>query len=693
MQPSFLSDDVVERHAGPALTGQQEFLRAQAEATVRRMNESVADWRPPDLPDLSRFDTVIMDLESTGLRWWDQDRMIGMGLETPDGVRRYLPIRHRGGQNLPCEATFWRWARHELRGKRIVNIRTKFDLHLLRADDVDLEAQGCTFGDVAHYAALLDDHRRLFNQADLAKHYLEDKCIPPGTGKITSSHGFELDPTKFADYPAGLVAPRAEGDVHIVGLLQQVMWPMLTEQDLHRVREIEDAIIPVVVEMEHNGAPIDVETLNTWVLEAQKVVEEILFDIYKMTGLQMSSFGKADEIQQLFRILNLPVPLDAETGKFTKADAELKKCTHPTITKLREGIAVQSLLSKFLLKYQKSVARDGILRYELHQLPYQDDEEGHGGAVSGRFSSAAPSRDEGANIQQVIGIKKQRESFTGRWPIKTLFKPDRKAHPDAVWFKADASQFQFRLFAHYADSPDIIAAYQRDNDWEAIAARAAAKIAAGIELTKDDKLADYHEIVQELVKTKAGKELNRTHTKNVNFAQVFGAGIDKMAEQLGCLREVAEEISKIYHKMFPGVKPLLQLTSHLAMPGHDCGRHECGWACDKFYRQGYHHRGYVKTYLGRRARFGSHDRHYSALNRIIQGTEGDVNKRIMIEVHALRKELGLTERFTVHDELDCDLHDPKNFARVKAVLNTQYYDFKVPILWEAGIGPSWAEAK
>lgn len=698
MQTSFLNDDVVEHHAGPRESGQQEFLAGLLRQQVERMHNSVADWRPPELPDLSQFDEVVLDLETTGLRWWDKDRMIGAGLWTPDGQTRYLPIRHKVGPNIP-EATFFEWMRREFRGKRVVNIRTKFDLHMLREDRIDLEAQGCTFGDVAHYAALLDDHRRLFNQADLVKAFLgvDEAAL---AAKVKTSKGYELDPSKFAEYPAGLVAHRAESDVLAVSLLQRAMWPRLTEEDLHRVRVIEDGIIPVVVEMEHNGAPIDVETLNRWVAEAQRAVEDVLWDIKRDTGFHMSSPNKHDERVRLFGILGIPIPIglkekrDPVTGRKTIvegpsfADDLLEKIPNVNVQRLREGTQIASLLSKFLLKYQRSTLRDGILRYELHQLPYQDDDEGGGGgAVSGRFSSAAPSRDEGANIQQVIGVKNQLGTkdpatgeytgFTRRWLVKNLFKPDRTRHPGAVWFKADASQFQFRLFAHYGNEPGIIAAYQDD----------ARKALAGEALT------DFHEVVQRLVLEMAKKELDRTKTKNVNFAQVFGAGIDKMAAQLGVTREVAQAISDIYHEMFPNVKPLLRITSHLAMPDHKTGDRPCGWACRKYCAQGYPHRGYVKTFLGRRARFGMTDRHYSALNRIIQGTEGDVNKRVMIEVHNLRHELGITERFTVHDELDMDLHEPGNLAKVKAVLNTQYYDFRVPILWEAGIGPTWGEAK
>lgn len=711
-----------EHLPGAALSGKAEFVQIQQEKTVRRMHESVQDWKLPELPDLSRFDDVIIDLETNGLRWWDGDRMIGAGIRTPDGVRRYLPIRHKVGPNIP-EERFFEWVKRELRGKKVTNIRTKFDLHMFRAEGCDLEQQGCTFGDVAHYAALLDDHRRLFNQEALVEAYLLDKSLPPGMeGKIREVNGFTIDPAKFAEYPAGLVAPRAEGDVEMVHLLREVMWPLMTEQNLHVVRDLEEKIIPVVVEMEHNGVPLDLEKLNRWIGETWKIYEDCLWEIKKATGIMMTSATKRDEIMRLFSFLNIEHPLDPDSGNPTIADDFLKPVTHPVIQTLRKAIAFKSLNTK-LVKYNRgATARDGILRYELHQLPYQDDEEGGGGAVSGRFSSAAPSRDEGANIQQVFGVGTQEEEtrqpdgtkvkigFTKDYLVKSLFVPDRRVHKLAQWLKADASQFQFRLFAHYGNSPMLIEAYKRDNNWREIARMAAEAEAAGLPITKDLRLTDFHEAVQELIFEYAHKELSRTHTKNVNFAQVFAAGIRKMASQLGVpadqipsreesietggpLFQEVVRLSATYHSMFPEVKPLLALTSHMASPGHKTGKYKCGRACRDLYRQGYRHRGWVRTFLGRRARFGPNDRDYSALNRVIQGTEGDVAKRIMIEVHNLRYELGITERFVVHDELDCDLHDPGNREKFVEVLNTQYYDFRVPILWETKMGPTWAEAK
>ena len=655
---------------------------------------SVSDWKLPELPDLSAFDEVIIDLETDGLRWWAGDRMIGAGVRTPDGRRCYLPIRHEVGPNIPPER-FFTWCRQELKHKRVLNIRTKFDVHMFRADGIDLEAQGCAFGDVAHYAALLDDHRRLFNQEDLVRDFLGEEA-----GKVKAAHGYALDPTKFKTYPAGLVAYRAEHDVEMVHQLREVMWPRLTAEDLHRVREVEDAIIPVVVEMEHNGAPIDVELCDRWVKEATADLEQALYDIYKLTGCKLATPDKRDDLLKLFQAIRVEPPRDE--GGITFQDALLKDMEplHEVIPRLRAAKQLRSLLSKFLLKIQRSVHRDGILRYELHQLPYQDDEEGYGGAVSGRFSSAAPNRDEGVNIQQVFGVKTQEKTkhYTKKYVVRKLFK----AAPGAHWLYTDASQLQFRLFAHYANSPSVVKAYN------------------------EDPFADYHELVSDLIIKFAHKELTRVHTKNVNFAQVFGAGVPKMAHQLGVPPEqipsqeewgaaVREKrthevggpkfqeaimISETYHEMFPEVKPLLALASHLAMPDHrkddprpGFGRGSCGKACRDFYRQGYRHRGYVMTYLGRRARFEPYGRFYSALNRVIQGTEGDVVKRIIIEFHKERHTLGLTPRFTVHDSLASDLQDPGRLPQVLELLNTQYYDFRVPLLWEAGVGDSWAAAE
>ena len=127
---------------------------------------SIDTWRPSAPPDLSAFDEIELDCETTGLDRFD-DRPVGLAIGTPKGTQ-YLPFAHRGGQNLD-EAVVKRWAERELRGKRIRNLNTKFDLHQMASWGVDLRAQGNTYHDVAHSAALLDDHRKAFDLSTRAR--------------------------------------------------------------------------------------------------------------------------------------------------------------------------------------------------------------------------------------------------------------------------------------------------------------------------------------------------------------------------------------------------------------------------------------------------------------------------------------------------------------------------------------------
>jgi DNA polymerase I-like protein with 3'-5' exonuclease and polymerase domains len=283
----------------------------------------------------------------------------------------------------------------------------------------------------------------------------------------------------------------------------------------------------------------------------------------------------------------------------------------------------------------------------LHQLRAQEDPYSPGakGTVSGRFSSAD------VNIQQVFTPDAQRAKRQGAFLVRSLFVP-----ANGVWLSADAQAIEYRLAASYMKNPRVIAAYQQD-PWT-----------------------DYHNVVRDLLDFRGP----RRSLKILNFSQLYGASLAKFIDMLGGDPEAAVALRERYFAMMPEAKPLLQRTSALASPGHtDYCRSHCARL----------HRGYVKTILGRRARFNPGDRFYSALNRIIQGSAADINKLVLVALYRERAQLGLTLRFSVHDEVNGDLQDPSRLNDVREVLNTQYLPTLVPILWQTGLGPTWAEAK
>jgi DNA polymerase-1 len=131
------------------------------------------------------------------------------------------------------------------------------------------------------------------------------------------------------------------------------------------------------------------------------------------------------------------------------------------------------------------------------------------------------------------------------------------------------------------------------------------------------------------------------------------------------------EVNRIYNREIPEAKPLLEKAKALAQA-----------------------RGYVRTVLGRRARFLNGYRIHKALNGIIQGSAADVMKQKLVELHEARKDTGLLLRFTVHDEVDGDIPNRGLAQKVAEVLNRQsFLQFKVPILWETSIGPNWKDCK
>jgi DNA polymerase-1 len=224
--------------------------------------------------------------------------------------------------------------------------------------------------------------------------------------------------------------------------------------------------------------------------------------------------------------------------------------------------------------------------------------------------------------------------------IKRLFRPAA-----GQWLAADAKQIEYRLFAHYADSAKILGRYAENPE------------------------TDFHAIVRELI-GEARPSITRTEVKTFNFLKIYGGGVGAAARNLGVDEHTAGEISDAYDRQFPEARDLLGRAMRLA-----------------------ERRGWVKTMLGRRSRFPNGERAHKALNAVIQGTAADINKLVLVEAYKQRELLGLTLRLTVHDELDADLHDPSKLEAVRELLNTPVVDTRVPVLWDVGVGATWAGAK
>lgn len=620
-----------------------------------RSSPSTSGYIPDQPPRLTDAHTVVIDTETTGLKWWTGHRPLGIAVAWKDGQRwetRYLGFGHAGG-NLD-EAAVKEWARRELRSKLLVGHNAKFDNHMLYEWGIDLEAQDCAWVDTGHLAALLDDLRAKpwaghppqgFSLNAIARDYLgeEHQKVKLGT-----------DIRKLTEVHAALVASYARQDALLTGMLHEAMMPSIVDQDLERVLSLESRCIYPTCELERNPTLLDVELLLAWEKDTKEKLYDYEQSIKREIGLQFKDSPKG--WRTLFDKLQIPYPEITVTDKHGKkfkrvgftSNALEAYLDHPIVALATKIKGLESMRSKFIVKYIEGL--DGLrLRTSFHQL--LGDE---GGTITGRYSSSGYRIDGesiGANLQQVFTGTHRNYKFSNivgdLYMVKKLFIPD----PGNLWFAADAAQIEYRILSHYAADQEILEAY-----------------------AKDPHLS-YHKLVMKMVQ-EVQPDIAYDNLKTVNFSIIYGAGPDKVAEMLRLPVADVKSLYKLYHQRFPAPGRLMTEAQNTARV-----------------------RGYIKSILGRRARFPANAvaakavKFHKALNSIIQPTAADVMKLKMCDAYAVRKELGFTMRLTVHDELCGDIPDEHMAIELEKVLNEQAIPFRVPILWDAATGPNWNDAK
>jgi DNA polymerase I-like protein with 3'-5' exonuclease and polymerase domains len=344
-------------------------------------------------------------------------------------------------------------------------------------------------------------------------------------------------------------------------------------------------------------------------------------------------------MDRLFRELKLTTGALTDTGRQSYAASALEGLaeTNDVVRRLVEIGHLKDLRNKYLVPYFEAAQSSGLLRFEFHQL--KGDQYG---TVSGRFSSSKPvGAKRGANVQQVIAVAKHIRLHGRRWIIRELFLPG-----SGLFVASDMSQIEYRVFAHLcavAGMPRLAEAYA------------------------SDPRTDFHEKVGDFIH-KYRPDFERKRVKNTNFMCLFGGGTGKMLEMLNVGEVEGRNLMRAYHRAFPEARKMLNRAAEKAKS-----------------------RGYVKTFLGRRARYPKAERLHTALNRAVQGGAADENKLALVALYKERKRLGIKIRMTVHDETAFDAPDEAAVRAAHEVLNRQHFPLRVPVIWETCYGQNWAE--
>lgn len=599
-------------------------------------------WEKPNLPDLSRHQYIGFDTETTGLSIWKGARPIGLSLATLDGKKYYLPWGHEAGSQF-SKAEVLDWAKRELKNKVIVGHNLKFDLLQMWAEGVDLREGNNIFQDTCLMGTLLDEHG--WHSLDaLSKEFLgAEKVVMKG-----------IDKSRMADYPSHTIAEYAEKDADLTLQLYEAMKPELEKQDLLRVHQLESRVLPAVVEMETNGLYVDRQTLYEW-RDAVHVEHKA-----SMRELKYIDVNSSVQLEFYYKKMGWPYWMNFECEAcgliFPGPEIidECEKCQSPQLKKrsphfgemflsrdksplgkqIMHARKLDKLLNSYLTPWAHCIKGDNILRFELNQLRRSEGVGDQRGTITGRFSCNHVF--EGSHPQQIWNQEKQEKIMGDQYLLRKLFI----ARPGMHKFQSDASQIEFRLFGHFSKAPRILEAYEKD------------------------PTTDFHELVKREV---LNNLITRKEAKNINFGKIYGMGLLTFCRSMGVSLAEGAEMLSTYDALFPEASKLLKSASAVAR------------------RQ-----GYVRTLYGRRGRFREEEGTHKALNKIIQGTAGDIMKERIAAIYEQIPRKDFISEVIVHDEVLGDIAQKKTAKRIQEVLENFSIPLKVPLLWDMNVGKSWA---
>lgn len=641
--------------------------------TQRKKGVKTARTRPPvpetgwqlptELPNLSAakmlsFDTETFDPEllDNGPGWARGcGHVVGFSVCTEDGYRRYFPIRHEDEPsiNLDPEPTL-RWLKDTLEDNRPkIGANLLYDVGWLAQEGIKV---GGKLYDVQFAEALLTEDQSVGLDV-LGKKYL-------GLGKesnllyrwCSDYYGGVADDKQRANIyraPARLVGHYAESDAYLPFEVLKKQWPLLKEQGLLHLFDIECRLIPLLIAMRFKGVRVDLDRTEATLQMLEESKAEDISKIRQLTGVTVDCWS-ADSLGRAFDSIGVKYPRTAKgapsfTAKF------LERLEHPVGSFIRAYREKDKLANTFIKSYILDSNVNGRIFCQFHPLRGSD-----GGTRSGRFSSSTPNLQ---NIPSRTKLGKQ---------IRKIFIPDEGY---ILWKKHDYSQIEYRFLAHFAvgmGSDHIREEYNRDPN------------------------TDYHEAVRQLIKRISGMELERKPTKNINFGLTYGMGQNKLIETLGLTKAKGAELFAAYHNGAPFVKATMEMAMQTAQTQGFVqtilGRRS---RFDKWEPQRFDSGAIPLPYEKAVAAYGAVKRAgtHKALNRILQGSAADMMKVALLKCWegGVFAETGVPS-IMVHDEVNFSYDESKKaaFDEMQHILETAI-PLRIPVLADGEQGPNWGD--
>jgi DNA polymerase I len=580
------------------------------------------------LKTLMQQKSVCFDTETTGLDPITAE-LVGIAFSWQAHTGYYVPIpENEAERNIILEALkpFFADAAIEKVGQNL-----KFDIKVMQQHGVVVK--GPLFDTMLAHYIINPDMRH--NMDILAETYLgyRPKPITDLIGKKGKNQG------SMRDVPLDQQTEYAAEDADITWQLKEHFEVELGKTEQRKLLdEVEHPLVGVLAAMELAGIGIDVPYLNTMATQLEQEAKALEARVFEQAG---EAFNLASPKQLgviLFDKLKLvDKPKKTKTGQYSTAEDVLSFLAkdHPIIADILEWRSVQKLNNTYVSALPEDV---NPKTQRIHTIYNQAV------AATGRLSSNHP------NLQN-IPIRTPR----GQQVRKAFIAKDA----NHVLVAADYSQIELRIIASLSEDPNMLAAFQNNEDIHAATAARVFGVPLG-EVTREQ----------------------RSQAKTVNFGIIYGVSAFGLSNQTTLNRTEAKALIDAYYESYPKLREYMSDQVNFAREN-----------------------GYVATVLGRRRYLkdinsqnaivrGAAER--NAVNAPIQGSAADIIKLAMLRIHDRMQQEPFKAQMLlqVHDELvfECPKTELESLKKLIKTAMEEAYSLRVPLTVDIGIGDNWLEA-
>lgn len=478
-------------------------------------------------------------------------------------------------------------------------------------------------------------------------------------------------------HPFNKVAHYAYMDAKFTWLNQERNLPMLEEQGLTKVYDLEMSVFDTLLDMEVEGMPVDEAAMRELEPILSRHREQCEGKVYKAAGKKLNLNSPKQKVDVLY-------------GKKSEGNQGLKpwRLTKGGITKQKKGLDLTlydySTDGEALERFKGNKVVDAILDYQevdrvlgtyIHgYLGVPGDPKKpcaifdgkvypdfvQYGTVTGRFSCRAP------NLQNIP----RPDTPLGK-QIRSLFI----AGPGHKLIVSDYGQIELVVLAHFVGKGALFEGFFQGIDPHTMT--------AALVFNQDP-----HELQKRVDNGDDEAKGWRQAAKAINFAVVYGAGPDKVASMAKVSVRRAKEILEIHEEQFPEIykfKDQALATMRSRKPP------------------------YLSTLVGRKRRipaimsgeWGTRGRaERQAINSLIQGSAADLIKVAMVDLNRMLAESGTGAKLllTVHDELVVRVKEECAERAAEVVREAMVGPgvqgmVDVPLSIDLKIVDKWAEAK